>query len=202
MTGDDYNLFMGDCLDPFDFVDTEFAVSGPYICGLGVPCYLRATYDRVSNVGTLTLLVWASSDGWWPRNSLVYSPPGDSVIENVCDDSELYCEEKILTLSSDFHDESNFLLNQRGGHSAHGIIAVLLGFCRNSSLYEGLGNITQAQVDQCIIDDDELGLAEEIEKFGIANPYPLDDKKYNFWVPDTSWREVGLRSRDIYPHGL
>jgi len=191
---------MGDCLDPFDFVDTEFAVSGPYICELGVPCYLRATYDRVSNVGTLTLLVWASSDGWWPYFSLVYSPSGDSVIENRCDDSELNCGEEILKLSPDFHDESN-LLNRGGGRSAYGIIAVLLGFCRNSSLYEGLGNITQAQIDQCIIDDDEQGLAEEIAKFGIANPYPLDDKKYNFWVSDTSWREVGLRSRDIYSHG-
>ena len=164
----------------------ETIVSGPYLYIDSVAAYLRATFDVVSNSGTVTLLVWA--DGWAPLTSIVWCPGEVEVTENTSDDEGPKNPGRVL-----FSREPEY--HHRFGGGANVVLEHMFAYLRHSETLKDLATLTDMRRAELCEEEFADELPDELEKIGTLNLYPLDGTDYEYrrgtskWEPLGSWHE-------------
>ena len=175
---------MSDQCDFWDHHPAEMIASGPYLFDDWGPAYLRVIYDALSNSASVTLLVWADHDGWWPISSLVWCPGEESLIENTSDD-----EWPNNPLLVSFSREPEFY--HRFRRNSLGVLEFMFAYARHSETLKGLTTLTPAMAAKLIEDDDNNGLSEQLETIGTHNLYPLDGADYEYRFGRDAWDPLG-----------
>ena len=178
---------MEDNCDVWDHYPPETIASGPYLFKDFCPAYLRVVYDALSNSATVTLLAWANDEGWWPISSLVWCPNEETFIENTSDD-----EWPRNPLQMSFSRKPEYHHSFRS--DSFGVLEHMFAYARQSETLKDLAKLTDARrAELCEDDFDEL--ADQLEKIGTLNLYPLDGTDYEYrrgtgrWEPLGSWHE-------------
>jgi len=181
--------------DPFNFVEPDFFVIGPYEWK-GTLTYFRVMFDLVSNSGSLTLIPWIGRHGWWAVHSLIWSRGSTIVLEHSDYLDNDHRVERALTISHDLADRVC------PPNNAAEFAQSLFVCCRHATMFQEISEISQGRIEQLISEDGGKGLADEFSKLGIAHPYPLDGKDYEYWDSSDSWRPLGEYEDSFDPSEL
>jgi len=160
----------------------ETIVSGPYLYRDCAAAYLRATFDVVSNSGTVTLLVWA--DGWAPLTSIVWCPGEVEVTENTSDDEGPKNPGRVL-----FSREPEYHHSFRSG--SFGVLEHMFAYARQSETLKDLATLTDVRRAELCEEESADELPDELEKIGTLNIYPLDGTDYEYRKGTDKWEPLG-----------
>ena len=178
---------MSDQCDFWDHYPAEMIASGPYMFDDWGPAYLRVIYDALSNSISVTLLAWADHEGWWPISSLVWCPGEESFIENTSDD-----EWPKNPLQMSFSRKPEYHHSFRSG--SFGVLEHMFAYARQSETLKDLATLTDMRrAELCEDDFDEL--ADQLEKIGTLNLYPLDGTDYEYRRGTGMWEPLGTSNQ-------
>lgn len=181
-------MCMSDFDDILEVLAPKMIVSGPYLYMDVAVAYLRVTFDRISNSGSVTLLSWVGENGWYPWSSLVWCPGSLVVVENTSDDDgPKNPREFSIPNWLDEESGSDFV---NGGE--YGILEKMFASARNSETLNSLSDLNDKRRME-LISEDEEGLGDEIARIGNQNAYPIDGTNYYFNRRNKTWETLEAR---------